>query len=112
VFIDKTHALNIDLTSDPDRKVGDVNSAKEEKVAEGVEEEKVAEGVEESIKKNMVSNNKRLMMEYRRIIKTPIEFIETKPLENNILEWHFVLQGNQDPYCQGGSITKHVRECG
>jgi hypothetical protein len=56
VFVDKTAAINIDLTADPDRKVGDL-SADNEGRAEA--------GVEESIQKNMVSNNKRLMMEYR-----------------------------------------------
>merc|ERR1719161_1250624 len=40
-------------------------------------------------------------MEYRRIMKCPIEFIETRPLDSNILEWHFVLIGTQDPYLNG-----------
>ena len=40
-------------------------------------------------------------MEYKRIIKEPIEYIETKPLETNILEWHFVITGNQEPYTNG-----------
>merc|ERR1719313_3155040 len=46
-------------------------------------------------------HNRRLLMEYRRIMKSPIEFIETRPLDTNILEWHFVMTGNQDPYTGG-----------
>eukprot|EP00929_Paragymnodinium_shiwhaense_P007221 TRINITY_DN111153_c0_g1_i1.p1 TRINITY_DN111153_c0_g1~~TRINITY_DN111153_c0_g1_i1.p1 ORF type:complete len:1203 (-),score=287.37 TRINITY_DN111153_c0_g1_i1:90-3698(-) len=46
-------------------------------------------------------HNRRLMMEYRRILKSPIEFIETRPLESNVLEWHFVIHGNQEPYMGG-----------
>ena len=32
-------------------------------------------------------------MEYRKIMKNPIDYIETRPLDSNILEWHFVLTG-------------------
>jgi len=46
-------------------------------------------------------HNRRLLMEYRRIMKTPIEYIEAMPLDHNILEWHFVITGNQDPYTGG-----------
>merc|ERR1740121_2762684 len=46
-------------------------------------------------------HNRRLMMEYRRILKNPIEYIETRPLDSNILEWHFVITGTQDPYLGG-----------
>jgi len=45
--------------------------------------------------------NRRLLREYKGIRKDPIEFIETQPLETNILEWHFVITGNDDPYTNG-----------
>lgn len=43
----------------------------------------------------------RCLGRYRRILKNPIEYIETRPLDTNILEWHFVMTGNQDPYTGG-----------
>eukprot|EP00928_Gymnodinium_smaydae_P070397 TRINITY_DN54242_c0_g1_i1.p1 TRINITY_DN54242_c0_g1~~TRINITY_DN54242_c0_g1_i1.p1 ORF type:complete len:1126 (-),score=276.04 TRINITY_DN54242_c0_g1_i1:79-3456(-) len=45
--------------------------------------------------------NKRLLIEYRRIMRTPIEKIAARPLDTNILEWHFVLEGCQEPYTGG-----------
>lgn len=44
---------------------------------------------------------KRLTQEYRSILKDPIENIETHPLEENIFEWHYVIKGTQEPYCDG-----------
>ena len=44
---------------------------------------------------------------YRRILKNPIEYIEARPLDTNILEWHFVITGNQDPYT-GGALSRLV----
>ena len=38
-------------------------------------------------------------------MKNPIEYIEARPLDTNILEWHFVITGNQDPYT-GGPLSK------
>ncbi|CAD7935472.1 unnamed protein product [Amoebophrya sp. A25] len=45
--------------------------------------------------------NKRLLTEFRRILKNPIEYIDARPLETNLLEWHFVISGVQDPYTGG-----------
>ena len=35
----------------------------------------------------------RLLSEYRKLQKDPAEYITAHPLENNVLEWHFVLIG-------------------
>ncbi|RKO89828.1 ubiquitin-conjugating enzyme/RWD-like protein [Blyttiomyces helicus] len=43
--------------------------------------------------------HKRLTKEYLTIQKTPPDFIVAKPLESNILEWHYVIRGPPDsPY--------------
>ena len=47
------------------------------------------------------SVNKRLLKEYRRLMRSPPEGIEAHPLESNILEWHFVLRASQYPYAGG-----------
>jgi len=45
---------------------------------------------------------KRLTREYRKILKNPTPFIIAKPLESNILEWHYVITGPPDtPYHNG-----------
>ena len=45
---------------------------------------------------------KRLKKDYMEIIKESLPFIRAHPLENNILEWHFVLKGPPDsPYVGG-----------
>jgi len=44
---------------------------------------------------------KRLMQEYRAIMKEPAPNVHAHPLENNILEWHFVITGTQEPYKDG-----------
>ena len=38
---------------------------------------------------------KRLGREYSAIIKSPIPNITAMPLETNILEWHYVIQGTE-----------------
>lgn len=45
---------------------------------------------------------KRLKKDYMEIIKEPVPFIVAHPLENNILEWHFVLKGPPDTPYEGG----------
>ena len=47
------------------------------------------------------TSNKRLMAEYVRTMKTPTPHIDARPLEENLLEWHFVLHGTKDPYLDG-----------
>ncbi len=60
-------------------------------------------GAAGEVSKNVAAQpvNKRLLTEFRRILRTPIEFIEARPLETNLLEWHFVITGTQDPYVGG-----------
>ncbi|KAL1914293.1 uncharacterized protein VTP21DRAFT_9031 [Calcarisporiella thermophila] len=52
---------------------------------------------------------KRLTKEYLHIQRSPPDFIIAKPLESNILEWHYVLTGPPDsPYTGGeyhGKLT-------
>mmetsp|Transcript_13728 Transcript_13728/g.51203 ORF Transcript_13728/g.51203 Transcript_13728/m.51203 type:complete len:216 (+) Transcript_13728:154-801(+) len=44
----------------------------------------------------------RLRQEYRRISKEPVENIRAEPLESNILEWHYVIEGTEDSPFAGG----------
>jgi len=45
---------------------------------------------------------RRLTREYMNIMKNPPPFIIAKPLESNILEWHYVITGPPDsPYHNG-----------
>ncbi|KAI9351100.1 ubiquitin-conjugating enzyme/RWD-like protein [Zopfochytrium polystomum] len=44
----------------------------------------------------------RLRKEYMLIQKSPPPFITAKPLESNLLEWHYIIQGPPDsPYAGG-----------
>ncbi|KAJ8600574.1 hypothetical protein CTAYLR_008187 [Chrysophaeum taylorii] len=45
---------------------------------------------------------KRLQREYNAIRKSPIPNITARPLESNILEWHYVIEGTQDTPYEGG----------
>ncbi|KAJ1955352.1 Ubiquitin-conjugating enzyme E2 6, partial [Dispira parvispora] len=45
---------------------------------------------------------KRLVKEYKAMQQSPPPYITAKPLDDNILEWHYVLRGPQDtPYEAG-----------
>ncbi|KAI8849753.1 ubiquitin-conjugating enzyme/RWD-like protein [Chytridium lagenaria] len=45
---------------------------------------------------------KRLTKEYMLITQNPPPYIQAKPLEDNILEWHYVVRGPADsPYAGG-----------
>jgi ubiquitin-conjugating enzyme E2 J2 len=44
---------------------------------------------------------KRLTTEYMKMIKTPVEFVEAHPLEDNLFEWYYVLRPVQEPYKNG-----------
>ncbi|CAJ0765210.1 8044_t:CDS:2, partial [Entrophospora sp. SA101] len=45
---------------------------------------------------------KRLTKEYIAIQNNPAPYLIAKPLENNILEWHYVIRGPPDtPYHNG-----------
>jgi len=44
----------------------------------------------------------RLRMDYMRLKKDPVPYIEAEPLPSNLLEWHYVVQGpDKSPY-KGG----------
>ena len=45
--------------------------------------------------------NRRLLKEYRRLMRRPAPGIEAHPLESNLLEWYFVLRCAQAPYAGG-----------
>ena len=45
--------------------------------------------------------NKRLVKEYKDIIKEPIENIYTRPLEENILMWNYIIFADNESY-KGG----------
>ncbi|KAI9275499.1 ubiquitin-conjugating enzyme/RWD-like protein [Phascolomyces articulosus] len=45
---------------------------------------------------------RRLTKEYMEIQKNPPPFIIAKPLETNILEWHYVIRGPPDTPYEGG----------
>jgi hypothetical protein len=46
-----------------------------------------------------------LVKEYRRLIRIPPPGIEAHPLDENILEFHFVLRCDQPPYKGGKQRT-------
>lgn len=52
---------------------------------------------------------KRLTKEYKLIVENPPQFIEARPNEDNILEWHYIITGPPDtPYLNGqyhGTLT-------
>jgi len=132
VFVDRTHALDVDLVTPLTLQEHLANETKENEMAMHVEDEKpkssdvdikieekkedlpssdrniktgkLSKKSQELPKKTLVipkKLNRRLLREYKSIRKNPIEFIETQPLETNILEWHFVITGNADPYTKG-----------
>ena len=45
--------------------------------------------------------NKRLLKEYMDLKKNPIENILTKPNEDNILLWNYIIIGKKVPYTDG-----------
>ncbi|CAD7947621.1 unnamed protein product [Amoebophrya sp. A120] len=75
IFCDETTALDVNL-----RPVAHTGEDKEEVSA---------------------AAQKRLMKEYAKLLKDPPQGVEAHPLEDNILEWHFRLTGNQAPYTGG-----------
>ncbi|KAJ1989416.1 Ubiquitin-conjugating enzyme E2 6 [Coemansia spiralis] len=52
---------------------------------------------------------KRLNKEYVAIQKNPTPFITAKPLETNILEWHYVLRGPPDTPYEGGEYHGRLK---
>ncbi|KAJ3049075.1 Ubiquitin-conjugating enzyme E2 6 [Rhizophlyctis rosea] len=52
--------------------------------------------------------HKRLMKEYMAIRKNPPDYITTKPLDTNILEWHYVIRGPPDSPYEGGEYHGKV----
>lgn len=45
---------------------------------------------------------KRLSKEYQALVKTPTPLIVAKPLDSNILEWHYIITGPPDSPYSGG----------
>lgn len=52
--------------------------------------------------------HKRLTKEFLTIEKQPIPLIQTKPLEANILEWHYLITGPKDSPYEGGEYYGKV----
>lgn len=56
-----------------------------------------------------IQATKRLQKEYKQLKQTPVQFIEARPNDENILDWHYVLTGPPDtPYENGqyhGRVT-------
>ena len=48
------------------------------------------------------ASTSRLLREYRKLKKDPVEFVTAHPLEDNALEWHYVLKGPPDTPYEGG----------
>lgn len=46
--------------------------------------------------------HKRLTKEYLTLEKSPTPYFIARPLESNILEWHYVLTGPKDTPYEGG----------
>ncbi|KAJ3379292.1 hypothetical protein HDU84_006798 [Entophlyctis sp. JEL0112] len=44
----------------------------------------------------------RLRKEYKQLHRNPVPFIDTKPLESNLLEWHYLITGPDDSPYKGG----------
>ncbi len=51
----------------------------------------------------------RLRKEYARVLKEPPANIETKPLETNLLEWHYVLTGPKGTVFEGGKYHGKIQ---
>lgn len=45
---------------------------------------------------------RRLKQDYMRIMKDPVPYVKAHPLQQNILEWHFAVQGPEDTPYKGG----------
>ncbi|KAL3632119.1 Ubiquitin-conjugating enzyme E2 34 [Castilleja foliolosa] len=45
---------------------------------------------------------KRLQKEYRSLCKEPVSNVVARPLPNDILDWHYVLEGSQGTAFEGG----------
>lgn len=44
----------------------------------------------------------RLNREYKKLIKDPVPSISAHPLPNNLLEWHYVIEGSPGTVYEGG----------
>ncbi|KAJ3028608.1 Ubiquitin-conjugating enzyme E2 6, partial [Rhizophlyctis rosea] len=53
--------------------------------------------------------HKRLMKEYMAIRKNPPDYITAKPLDTNILEWHYVIRGPADSPYEGMCFSPKIR---
>lgn len=53
--------------------------------------------------------SKRLRKEYINLQKKPVELIKAQPREDNILEWHYLIEGPADSPYAGGSYHGVLR---
>ncbi|CAD6192092.1 unnamed protein product [Caenorhabditis auriculariae] len=49
-----------------------------------------------------VTATSRLKKDYHKLLKEPVPFMKAAPLENNILEWHYVIMGAPNTPYEGG----------
>jgi erythromycin esterase-like protein/ubiquitin-protein ligase len=47
------------------------------------------------------ASTQRLVKEFQRLQRAPLPGIEARPLETDLLEWHFILRASQGPYAGG-----------
>ncbi|XP_054717762.1 ubiquitin-conjugating enzyme E2 J2-like [Uloborus diversus] len=45
---------------------------------------------------------RRLRQDYMRLMRDPVPYVKAHPLQQNILEWHFAVQGPEDTPYKGG----------
>ena len=50
--------------------------------------------------------NKRLINEYKRILESPIDNIDTHPTEDNILIWYYLIKADKNEYTGGKYMGK------
>ena len=58
-----------------------------------------------------VSAVTRLKKDYQRLIKDPVPYATARPLNSNILEWHYVVQGAKDTPYEGIYYCILVKIC-
>ncbi len=53
----------------------------------------------------MVTAKARLTKELARLVKEPPPLIRAKPLDNDILTWHYLLEGTPGSPYEGGGLA-------
>ncbi|XP_046920190.1 ubiquitin-conjugating enzyme E2 J2-like [Dermatophagoides farinae] len=52
--------------------------------------------------KKFISSWRRLKQDYMMIMKDPVPYVTVAPLQNDILEWHYVIRGPENTVYNGG----------